>query len=635
MSAVDQHSSQHRTVGVKGPGRIAGLDGLRAVAVVAVMLFHTAATPLQGGFLGVDVFFVLSGFLIAGILLEERQRTGGIALGAFWLRRARRLAPALLLLLVAVGVARLAVPHPDPADGRAQILAALTYTTNWFQIASGSDYFSQFGQSQPLMHTWSLAIEEQFYLFFAVLMAVLLRRVSTRTTMTVFVGLIVVSAAWMSALSQANPVWAYYATTTRVQALLVGAVLAVLVRRSGRRQVSGGRAFSLAGWVGGAVLAACFISPLSNEMMFRGGFLLVAVASAMVILGILQGGTLASLLSWRPLVALGTISYGVYLWHWPVFLLLGADDSGGPGWMKQVWAFVLTVVVAAASYFCLEGPVRQGRFVALPPARQWAVYGIASAGVALLALLPARTPEGPEQIVWPQASEVPARVLIGGDSAMFALNKYFPRDLYPDTLADGPVSLGCGFMEIPFSRKGGVELTEKCRGWQDAWRQKVNEVDPQVSFIGSTVWDSFDRLVGDVIYAPGTPGFDQPYIAAYRQAIALAGRNGQIPVYVAGQPCMANSVDPMLNEPLRARKLDELTRAAVAGMPNAYYFETRSFTCASDGTALGVAERRRLRDDGVHWNQYGAQVFWSLALSEMVRDQRATPSVPPTPEPSK
>jgi peptidoglycan/LPS O-acetylase OafA/YrhL len=603
--------------------RILALDGLRAVAVLGVMLFHTSSQPFQGGFLGVDVFFVLSGFLIAGILLDELKRRQRVALADFWLRRARRLAPALLLLLFAVGMARLATIHPDSQVWRADMLAALTYTTNWFQIVTGADYFAQFSQPSPLLHTWSLAIEEQFYLLFAVLMAFGLRTAGRRRMLVVFVTLALLSAVWMAVLASNEPVWAYYATMTRIQALLVGAILAVLVRHS---SASRGRASRVqrvqvpAGWIAAAILCAAFVVPLSNDVMFAGGFLLVAVASAALIWSLLANGHLASALSWRPLVALGTISYGVYLWHWPIFLALGSHDDGASV-ATQVWAMLLTVGVAAVSFVLVERPIRTGRFVRLPAVRQWSAYGVAAALIVGLAVMPARTLPPDPQMPWPDAQAVPGRVLVAGDSTMFHLLKYFPRSVYPDLTVAGPVRMGCGFMDLPYARNGVIEDTDHCAGWQDEWRAKVEEVAPDVAVIGSTVWDGFDRVLPTGTYAPGSAEFDDAFLRAFRQAVALAGRDGEIPVYVVGQPCLASRMDTVLNDGQRSAHLDSLIRTAVQSMPNAHYIDTRSLTCSSKGIASDTESRTSLREDGVHWSQRGADVFWSQVLTQMASDR--------------
>jgi len=203
---------------------------------------------------------------------------------------------------------------------------------------------------------------------------------------------------------------------------------------------------------------------------------------------------------------------------------------------------------------------------------------------------------------------------------MLSLNQHFPREVYPDTLADGPVSLGCGFVGLPFDREGQLEVPDKCEGWQDVWRSKVEEVDPQVSFIGSSVWDSFDRRIGDSTYGPGTPEFDTAFIDGFRQAIALAGRDGQIPVYVVGPACLASGVDPVINDPERAKRIDQLTRTAASGAANVHFLDTRGLTCTQDGAASDMASKQPLRYDGVHWNEYGARIVWSQALAQAARD---------------
>ncbi len=454
--------------------RIAGLDGLRGVAVLAVLLFHTGAAPLEGGFLGVDVFFVLSGFLIGGLLVDELSRRGGIALGSFWLRRARRLAPALLLLLLTVGLARIAVPHDDSGTWRAEMLAALTYTTNWFEILTGGDYFAEFGAAQPLVHTWSLAIEEQFYVAFALLMALVLKRAQKPTTLAVLVLLAVGSAVWMAAVATASPLLAYYGTTTRIQALLVGACLAVLSRSSwasgvlGTRRRGSGQAVSL---FAALLLCGMFVIPPSIDLMYRGGFFVAAIATALVIQGVISGTVLATALSWRPLVALGTVSYGVYLWHWPIYLMLGTEEPGA-GFLSQLWAFVLTIFVAALSFVALERPIRKGRFVRLGPAKQWGAYGAVASVVVVLALLPGRVSPSVSAMTWPPGSEVPRRIMVAGDSTMITLEKHFPFDRYPDTVVGGPLALGCGIVDRPFLRDGVVQDPVKCRGWRDSWRSR-------------------------------------------------------------------------------------------------------------------------------------------------------------------
>ncbi len=202
---------------------------------------------------------------------------------------------------------------------------------------------------------------------------------------------------------------------------------------------------------------------------------------------------------------------------------------------------------------------------------------------------------------------------------MLRLVGYFPKDRYPEIQAQGPVTVGCGIVDVPYTRKGVVQAPDKCVGWQARWAEKFDELDPEVAVIGSAVWDSFDRYVDNQNYPPGTPQFDQPFSAAFAEAIALAGGDGQIPVYVMGQPCLNGDVDTLLNDPERSAKIDVLVRTAVNSAPNAHYMDTRALTCTADGTAVDADARQPLREDGVHWGQHGSEVVWSTLFRQLAK----------------
>lgn len=603
-----------------GPGRIRALDGMRAIAVLAVMAFHTASSPLAGGYLGVDVFFVLSGFLIGGILVDQQARSGRIGLGAFWLRRARRLAPPLLLLLLVVAITRVVSNQTQTASWRGDILAALTYTTNWFQILTDGDYFAQFGIESPLVHTWSLAIEEQFYLGFALLMALVLPRLRLRSVTALLTLTALFSAGWMILLGSSNPVWAYYSTATRIQSLLIGALLAIAVRRRDRWwSPSPSRARSLVGLVAAVGLLASFLLPLSSDSMFDGGFTVMALLAAAVIWAALAPGPLAVVLAWRPLVALGVISYGVYLWHWPIFLWLGTRREADVA--AQFWAMVLTIVVAALSYVLVERPIREGRFTRWEQWRQWTAYAIAAAAIAGMALLPARTAPVDTELTWPAADTVPRRIFGAGDSTMLALGMRFPQERYPETLLWGPAEIGCGIVDEPLWVNGTEVRADKCLSWRDTWRSKLAEHDAEVAVISSWVWDAFDRAIDGEPRAPGTPQFDDAYTEAFKDAARIASDGGRIPVYILGVPCMAAERDQdVLNDPERIRQLNALLQRVVTSLPNARFVDMASLTCAPDGTGIRFRNGRELRDDGVHWTPSGAEEVWVFLLERMITD---------------
>ncbi|MEX2256122.1 MAG: acyltransferase, partial [Acidimicrobiia bacterium] len=315
------------------------LDGLRAAAVLAVMLYHGGVSWMTGGYLGVDAFFVLSGFLITTILLGEWRAKDTIRFGEFWLRRARRLLPALGVVVVGVILyGAFLAPAFQLGPLRSDTLSTLGYFTNWRLIASGQGYFEQFAAPSPLKHMWSLAIEEQFYLVWPLVVYALCRwaRLSWRAMAILFGGLAVVSAVWMGVLFSSDGITrVYYGTDTRAQALLIGAALAVVYLEKG----SATRLFARSGLtvaaVAGVALTAWLWSTAGDDSswLYEGGYFLAAVAIAAVIARVAQphSGVLGAALSVAPLRWVGRISYGLYLWHWPIFVVLTTDRIGLDG----------------------------------------------------------------------------------------------------------------------------------------------------------------------------------------------------------------------------------------------------------------------------------------------------------------
>lgn len=356
---------------VQPAGTIPGLDGLRAVSVLAVMLYHGGAAWMKGGYLGVEIFFVISGFLITTLLLREWEGTGRIALGAFWIRRARRLVPAvtaLLLAMLALGAFWLG---PKAAQYRADLVASAAYGENWHQIASGSSYFADNGLP-VLRHLWSLAVEGQFYLAWPLLLMGLLALSRwwkhAPVLATALLGL--ASAAWMAwtadphnpsstlALETLNR--AYLGTDTRAFGLLAGALLALVLARKPRQ---GGRAADGAALLGLAgLLVLCATLDSLDARLYRGGFLLVDGLTVLVILSLALPGPkgMKRALGLEILEAVGRRSYSLYLWHWPVFRLV-APGLSGPGWTLLRWA--LAFALAEASYRFVEAPFRAREFL--------------------------------------------------------------------------------------------------------------------------------------------------------------------------------------------------------------------------------------------------------------------------------
>lgn len=360
-----------------------GLDGLRALAVSAVLLYHLDLPWIPGGFLGVDVFFVLSGFLITTLVLEEVERTGRLDYRKFYLRRARRLLPALWLLLLTVSVFSLFFLREELAELRGDVTAALLYVSNWWYILADQSYFEFTGRPALLQHLWSLAVEEQFYLVWpAIVVFAMVRGRRRRVRRTAFV-LAVASTIWMAWLSirsgypvPNDPSRVYYGTDTHAMGLLIGATLATVwvpwrrwsIRRSwlSRPPVPYPGAAALidaAGLVGLIGVVWFFLSVGEfSDFLYRGGFLVLALSTALGLAALANpAGLLSRALAVQPLRYLGERSYGIYMWHWPVFMVTrpGFELSfdGLPSVLLRVG---ITLVLAELSYRFVEMPIRRG-----------------------------------------------------------------------------------------------------------------------------------------------------------------------------------------------------------------------------------------------------------------------------------
>ena len=388
------------------------LDGLRAIAVLAVIGYHVDLPGLRGGFLGVDLFFVLSGALITALLLLEHDVRGRIDRVSFWSRRARRLLPAVLVLIAIV------VPLARTDIGiRGDALATLGYAANWRFAVQARSYFAETAAMSPLNHMWSLAIEEQFYIVWPLVLGALCRR-SRRLLVGALVALAAVSVACLAWLfATTDPSQAYYNTLARVHEVVIGALAAVvLVRTSQWAARARALARRLLPAAVAVVVAALALVGDAAGLYYLGGSLLFSIAVAVVILGLEDDGRnlIRRALSSRPLVWIGTLSYGLYLWHWPFVVLFRRWHLHGPALGAAV--AVATTVAAVVSARVVERPVRDGvvRGVELTSRRTLTAATVAIVVVA--GVVVAATPER-LQPAWTQAVAGDPTVVVAAPAA--------------------------------------------------------------------------------------------------------------------------------------------------------------------------------------------------------------------------
>ena len=477
--------------------------------MLGVVFFHSGGM-LKGGYLGVDLFFVLSGFLITSILLAEHRRTGGIHLGAFWVRRARRLFPALLALMPAVALYALVFAQPDELAGlRGDALATLGYVANWRAVFSNKSYWELFAAPSPLEHTWSLAIEEQFYVVWPLLVfgvLVLLRR-SSRTLLAVTLVLTGLSVAAMLLLyTPDSTTRAYFGTDTRAAAILVGAALAMIMGPEPNLGPRARRWLDPLGVVAMVGLGFAWARLDGQDpFLYRAGFWLSELACLVLIAcAVAPGSLVARALSLRPLTYAGSISYGIYLWHWPIDCVLVPERVHvGPVALLAL-RLGATLAISMASYRWLEQPIR---LRGLPFGKPWLVVPASFALAAGVVVLGTRarpvakvqpplqpvvagqwpTPYSVDSRTLPPANELPPgtlRILALGDSVSGKLGVAlrYRQDEAHAFVAERGVG-NCSILEsltVTNLQNGPPTETGGCAA---KWVADVTELRPDVAFI--------------------------------------------------------------------------------------------------------------------------------------------------------
>jgi peptidoglycan/LPS O-acetylase OafA/YrhL len=635
------------------------LDGLRALAVVAVLLYHGGVGWASGGFLGVDVFFVLSGFLITTLLVEEWRSTGRLRIGAFYGRRARRLLPPLVPVLVFVAVAAVvALPAAQRPSIRADMLASVGYVMNWRLVAAHQGYFDAFAGLSPLKHAWSLAVEEQWYLVWPVVVGLLLgrrggrRRVVLAGVVTVALGS--ASALWMRALASptVDPSRVYYGTDTRAQELLVGAAVAFACAVAGSVIIRAGWARRMTDVAGlGGLVALAWLVPHVDDgsrWLYEGGMFAISLAVGIIVLaGAQREGVVPRLLSVRPLRYVGLLSYALYLWHFPVYVVASAERTGLEGTSLLLFRLVVSFAAAALSHHLLEAPIRMRRL----PLWRVATVLTPAAGLAILVVsVYAANPQvvpvpAPSTVVVassafdPSAQRVPAGEVLDGlaeleqsafDPAMNPVPQV-PTPTMPRVVLTGDsVAWTLGYGYDQFTGPGGVALWNRssfgcslfpgirslhrtqfpdehpCGAWRGDRVRWLSEFRPEVVAVLSGPWETYDRVLGGRTLSFGSVAHDRwfaRHLDAFVEQMAAAGaRTVFLTAPCNERPRGITGAVPPENDPKRLRHLNAAYRAAAARHPGqATVIDLAAHVCPG-----GEMDRSLRAEDAVHFSSAGA-----------------------------
>jgi peptidoglycan/LPS O-acetylase OafA/YrhL len=641
------------------------------------MFYHGGQIWLPGGFLGVDVFFTLSGFLITTLLIQELRHRSSIRLASFWARRARRLLPALVVAvaLCAVVVWVVARPGTYPAF-KSDAISTLFYVANWHFIAQGGNYFISTSAPSLLTHTWSLAIEEQFYVFWPLVLVVLWklgRGVGTLLVVTVTGA--VASTLWMAYLFHhgASLTRLYFGTDTHLQCLMVGAALAATLRiiaeRSrpdgpadiGRLAIRSGpgkagarslRARSIDGFgIAGVLVGAAMwtLVSWSGAFLYQGGFLLMAFATAAVIVAVSvhRTGLVARALSVAPLVFVGRISYGLYLWHFPIFQVIDRERTGLGGLALLSVRFALTFALSIASFFLLERPVRHSLSL-----KGWRtpVVAVAAFGTSIALVFAASAsayqalPTTTHLSVSAAGHHDPIRILLVGDSVGLTLGFPLSYTRYLDRYNASlqvQAFIGCG-LTLAEQKPPECDLPRPPDVADVVQRDvaMINDRRPEVVVVVEGRWETFDENQNGADVNIFDPAFRRQITDALQQVVDSARAN-QAQVVLFTAPCYApqytaQGLEYPANEPERVALYNDIVRSVAAANPetvrvfdfNRLVCPGGSFQASLDGTVIRGA-------DGVHiqlnaWDFFDPRIYPTLVAAGLTarHDQAVQKGLP-------
>lgn len=674
------------------------LDGLRAVAVLAVIAYHAGFGWMHGGWIGVEVFFVVSGYLITSLLIEERGGTGRISLKNFWIRRARRLLPALAMVLVTVSLVTAATGTIDQQSQlRRDLPWAVLYVSNWGQIAGSVPYYST---DPPLLrHLWSLAVEEQWYLLWPLAFVGLVATVARRRRIALTLAAAAVAIMVFTNVTYgdgASPIhsvfgfadgadrvnFLYLSTITRASGLLLGATAAFVWQPwrsiatatadavgASPRDTTGTRRAIIAvrldtvGFSALAILACVAVTArLTESYTYHWLLALVSIMAVVVVMASVHpaAARLRALLSNKALVAVGVRSYGLYLWHWPIFVLAKAT-TGSPA--RFAVAMAITAVLSELCFRLVETPVRRGAL-----GRWWAnsgdQRGVALAGTAALVLAlglfystvtprdaavggdnvdfvspsittVAAPQDAPSATIPPPsattvaapapAPSLPISMTIVGDSQAHAIAVNLPNGI--DTtfdINDGSVE-GCSVYDsgrVTSQRRGFSNNFGTCEGWADEWADAVSDNGSSLALVVLGAWDVFDLEIDGETFTFGTSAWDRNFLAQLQRGIdslSQAGAEVALLEVACMRPVEAEGAAvpplPERGDDERVAHVNELLRQAASD--NA---ETTTFVsgptewCNDESVATDVG----MRWDGVHPYKPGVQLIFASITDDLI-----------------
>ena len=644
------------------------LDGIRAFSVIAVMLYHADIAWLPGGFLGVEVFFVVSGFLITSLLIEERESTRSIDLKQFWIRRARRLLPALVVMLSATAVYVAFFAKDSAPDFRRDVLPSLGYFSNWWQIyAVDTPYFA--ASSLPVLrHLWSLAVEEQWYLIWPLLFTVVFGakwmrpRISGALLITCSAAIMFTTALRFVQDNETRTNFLYLSTITRSSGLLLGAAVAMLWRPW--------RKNSLPSWWRSSISDAFAITSIAvigvlmatvhvaDQRLYQSGLAATTVASAVIVAVVMRpnGLFVKKFFSQDLFVEIGRRSYGLYLWHWPIFVVAHARDSSN----RLAVALALTIIINEFVYQFVEIPTRHGAlgnwwhnrpqlsamhrrlpvFIAAVVVASLGITGVKVVGieardlsidtstanvifavpttVASASSLPAAS------TTTTTIAKLPRKLVIVGDSQAHSLAINKPSGIEKTfVVTDGSID-GCGI----YDRGVGVGGTNgnfrrnfaNCVGFEKSWTKSATKAQADVALVVLGAWEVLDLKINSFTLVVNTPPADTMFRTQMKRGIdALRATGATVallevacmrPVDSKGGPVPAL---PQRGDDTRTRHLNDLLREIAAPEDDGVFFVSgpKEWCSVSE-----ISTSLSYRWDGVHAYKPGAKlIFETIATS--------------------